>query len=155
MRDLLHPGMTETLAFRVPREKTVPFLYPEAPEFQAMPEVFATGFMIGLMEWCCIRSLSPALDAGEGSLGTAIEVSHVAATPPGALVKVTVTVEQVEGRKVTWRVSAHDGIDLIGEGRIGRAVVDWERFNRRVDQKAAALAALNTGEGSAPGGTAV
>lgn len=142
MRSILRPGMVETLTFEIPREKTVPFLYPEAPEFQAIPEVFATGYMVGLMEWCCVRSLAPALEDGEGSLGTAINVSHAAATPPGSQVTVTATVEQVDGRSITWRVVARDEIDVIGEGTIGRMVVRWERFNQKVAEKAAAIAAL-------------
>jgi fluoroacetyl-CoA thioesterase len=146
MRDILRVGMVETLEFTVPREKTVPFLYPESPEFQAIPEVFATGYMVGLMEWCCIRSLAPALEEGEGSLGTAIDVSHVAPTPPGSRVTVTATVESVDGRAVTWRVVARDDFDLIGEGKIGRSVVDWSRFERRLAVKASALATLREKE---------
>ena len=142
MLDVLRPGMTATLDFKVPREKTVPFLYPEAPEFHQIPEVFATGFMVGLMEWACVRSLAPALEPGEGSVGTLIQVSHVAATEPGSVVKVTVTVERVEGRKVAWTVAAHDELDLIGEGRIERFVVVWDRFSKRMQDKAAAIARM-------------
>ena len=50
-----------------------------------MPAVFATGFMVGLMEWTCIQLLAPHLDAGEGSLGAHVDVSHMAATPPGRM----------------------------------------------------------------------
>ena len=49
MKDTLKPGANATLSFRVPAEKTVPHLYPEAPEFRQMPTVFATGFMVGLV----------------------------------------------------------------------------------------------------------
>ena len=52
----------------VPESKTVPYTYPEAPDIAAMPKVFATGFMIVLMEWTCIQMLAPHLDAGEGSI---------------------------------------------------------------------------------------
>lgn len=142
MRDILRPGMVETIEFVVSREKTVPFLYPESAEFQAIPEVFASGYMVGLMEWCCVRSLAAALEDGEGSLGTAFDVSHVAATPPGSTVRVCATIEAVEGRKVTWRVVARDDLDIIGEGRIGRTVVRWKTFERRLAEKAAAIAAL-------------
>jgi len=50
------------MVFTVPSSKTVPALYPEAPEFQAIPEVFATGFLIGLLEWACIPLVNPHLD---------------------------------------------------------------------------------------------
>lgn len=146
MRDILRPGMTETVGFEVSREKTVPFLYPESDEFQAFPEVFATGYMVGLMEWCCIRSLAPALEEGEGSLGTAIDVSHIAATPPGSVVQVTATVHSVKGREVCWNVLARDELNVIGEGRIGRTVVEWATFKRRLAEKEAKIAELRDTE---------
>ncbi len=139
MRPILNPGHKTIHSFTVPREKTVPFLYPESPEFQAIPEVFATGYMVGLMEWACILSLAPALEEGEGSLGTLIEVSHEAPTLPGQTVTVEATLATVDGRALTWNVIARDELDVIGQGRIGRAVVRWDRFNDRLDKKAAAL----------------
>ncbi len=83
MKATLKPGLTHRFTYQVPQNKTVPHLYPEVAEFQAMPEVFATGFMVGLMEWTCMQLLAPHLDPGEGSLGVHIDVSHTAATPPG------------------------------------------------------------------------
>jgi len=107
-----------------------------------MPKVFATGFMIVLMEWTCTQLLSDYLDAGEGSLGTHVGVSHLAATPPGMTVKVDVEVSEVQGRKIVFKVSAHDGMDLIGEGRHERVVVSWDRFNTKLAEKAKAAAEL-------------
>jgi fluoroacetyl-CoA thioesterase len=101
-----------------------------------MPKVFATGFMVVLIEWACIQLMTPHMDAGEGSVGTAINVTHVAVTPPGFTVTVDVECTKVDGRKLEFRVSAHDGADLIGEGTHGRAVVTWDKFNARVAQKA-------------------
>ena len=140
MKATLAPGLTHRFAYRVPENKTVPFLYPEASDFQAMPKVFATGFMVGLMEWACILLLQPHLDPGEGSLGIHIDVSHAAATPPGLTIAVDATCTAVAGKKVSFAVKAHDGIDLIGEGRHERAVVNWDRFNARVADKAKAAA---------------
>ncbi|WP_119391535.1 thioesterase family protein [Taklimakanibacter lacteus] len=136
MKDSLKPGVTHRFVYRVPREKTVPFLYPEAPSFQAMPEVFATGYMVGLMEWASIELLKPHLDEGEGSLGTHIDVSHLAATPPGFEVTVDTEVTKVDGRRVWFKISASDGIDKIGEGSHERAVVVWQKFKARVAEKA-------------------
>ncbi|HQG28649.1 MAG TPA: thioesterase family protein [Candidatus Ozemobacteraceae bacterium] len=136
MKDSLKPGLKHRFTFRVDGSKTVPALYPEAAEFREMPEVFATGYMVGLLEWGCIQLLGPHLETGEGSLGTHIDVSHLAATPPGHEVVVDAEVERVEGRRVWFRVSAHDGDDLIGEGRHERAVVVWDKFNARVAEKA-------------------
>ncbi|MBI1385040.1 MAG: thioesterase [Rhizobiales bacterium] len=138
MKESLKPGISHTMTFVVPANKTVPHLYPEAPEFQTMPGVFATGFHVGLMEWAAVRAIAPHLDEGEGSLGIHVDVSHAAATLPGQTVTVTATCTAVEGRRLTFRVAAHDGLDAIGEGTHQRMVVPWERFRAKVDQKAAA-----------------
>ncbi len=135
MKDTLSVGDRTTFAYVVPADKTVPHLYPEALEFSVMPTVFATGFMVGLMEWACMKLLDPHLDDGEGSLGVHIDVSHVAATVPGQTVTVDVECEAVDGRKVTFLLKAHDGIDLIGEGRHIRSVVHWDWFERVVNKK--------------------
>jgi fluoroacetyl-CoA thioesterase len=121
----------------VPQEKTVPYVYREAPELQTMPEVFATGFMIALIEWACIKALEPHLDAGEGSVGVHVDVSHVAPTPAGFTVTVDVECTEVAGRKAWFQVRAHDGADLIGEGFHQRFIVQWDKFNQRVADKAA------------------
>jgi fluoroacetyl-CoA thioesterase len=136
MKDTLKPGATAQFAFRVPAEKTVPHLYPEAPEFREMPTVFATGFMVGLMEWACLKVLAPHLGEGEGSLGVHIDVSHVAATVPGQTVTVDAECTKVAGRRIWFNVKAHDGIDLIGEGRHERMIIPWARFVARVNEKA-------------------
>jgi fluoroacetyl-CoA thioesterase len=138
MKTTLKPGLTHSFSYRVPENKTVPFTYPESPEIAAMPKVFATGFMIVLMEWTCLQLLAPHLDAGEGSVGIHVDVSHTAATLPGMTVTVEAECIAVEGRKATFKVRAHDGVDLIGDGRHERAVVVWDKFNARVAEKAAA-----------------
>ena len=140
MKATLQAGLTHRFTYKVPAQKTVPHLYREAPEFQAMPAVFATGFLVGLLEWTCIQLLAPHLDAGEGSLGTHIDVSHMAATPAGLNVTVDAECTAVRGRRANFRVRAHDGVDMIGEGRHERAIVVWDRFNAKVAEKAAASA---------------
>ena len=134
MKPSLKVGLKHRFAYKVPENKTVPYTYPEAAELASMPKVFATGFMIVLMEWACVQLMAPHLDAGEGSLGTHVNVSHLAATPPGFTVTVNVECTNVDGRKIEFKVSAHDGADLIGEGTHGRAVVAWDKFNARVAQ---------------------
>jgi fluoroacetyl-CoA thioesterase len=138
MKATLTSGQTHQFSYVVPENKTVPHLYPEATDFQDMPKVFATGFMVGLMEWACIQLMQPHLDPGEGSLGVHIDVSHAAATPPGLTVTVDATCTAVNGKRVSFEVRAHDGVDLIGEGRHERVVVVWDKFKARVAQKAKA-----------------
>ncbi len=138
MKPTLKPGLRHSFSYTVPENKTVPYTYPESREIAAMPKVFATGYMIVLMEWTCLQLMAPHLDAGEGSVGIHVDVSHAAATPIGMTVTVDAECIAVEGRKVTLKVSAHDGVDVIGEGTHQRAVVAWDRFNARVADKAAA-----------------
>ena len=136
MKPTLQPGARTEFAFRIPAEKTVPYLYPEAHEFQQMPTVFATGFMVGLMEWTCLKVIEPHLDDGEGSLGVHINVSHVAATVPGQTVTVDAECTKIDGLRLYFHVKAHDGLDLIGEGDHQRMIVDWEKYEARVNEKA-------------------
>jgi fluoroacetyl-CoA thioesterase len=138
MKNTLKAGLKHCFTYTVPTNKTVPHLYPEAADFRAMPDVFATGYMVGLMEWTCIQLMAPHLDPGEGSLGIHIDVSHAAATPPGLTITVEAECVDVKGRRLTFKVRAHDGVDLIGEGRHERAVVAWDKFNARVAEKAKA-----------------
>ncbi len=140
MKSTLKPGLTHCFVYRVPENKTVPDLYPEVADFQTMPRVFATGYMVGLMEWACMQLMAPHLDAGEGSLGVHIDVNHTAATPPGFTVTVDVECTEVAGRKVAFNVVAHDGVDQIGAGRHERFVVDLAKFNARTAEKAAKTA---------------
>jgi fluoroacetyl-CoA thioesterase len=140
MKPTLQPGLKHSFSYVVPENKTVPYTYPESPIIAAMPKVFATGFMIVLMEWTCTQLLDQYLDAGEGSLGTHVDVSHLAATPPGMTVTVDVEVLEVRGRKVLFKVRAHDGMDLIGEGSHERVAVVWDRFNAKVAEKAKSAA---------------
>lgn len=136
MKPSLKPGIVYEHRFVVPPTKTVPALYPEADEFQVMPEVFATGFLVGFLEWACVKAIAPHLDWPlEQTVGTHIDVSHVAATPPGMEVTANVELLAVEGKKLVFRVRAHDGTDLISEGRHERHVIIKERFDARVRAK--------------------
>jgi fluoroacetyl-CoA thioesterase len=136
MKDSLQTGLTFEFAFQVPESKTVPYLYPESPEFQAMPEVLATGFMVGLFEWACIQAINPHLDwPREQTVGIDIRVNHVAATPPGLTVTVRGSLDRVEGRKLTFSLVADDGLDTISEVTHERFVIDAAKFNAKVAAK--------------------
>ena len=135
MKDTLKPGLTHTLRFLMTEDKTVPSLFPESPDFAAMPRVLATGFMVGLFEWACLELMRPHLEPGEGSLGVHVDFSHSAPTPPGLTITVTATCTKVEGRILEFDLVGHDGVDEIGGGKHRRAVVRWDRFGQKVDQK--------------------
>ncbi len=141
MKETLRPGLARTFRYRIPPSKTVPRIYPEAPDFQMMPAVFATGYLVALAEWACIELIKPHLDwPREMTLGTHVDLSHTAATPPGFTVEVAATLTAVEGRKLVFSIRAHDGVDTVSEGRHERQVIDAERFNQKVAAKLARAA---------------
>jgi predicted thioesterase len=99
--------------------------------------VFATPEMVRLMERAAVNALASHLAPGQQSVGTIVNVRHLAATPLGATVTARAELVEQEGRQLTFRVSAHDGMDLIGEGTHQRALIDLARFEARVAAKQA------------------
>jgi fluoroacetyl-CoA thioesterase len=137
VRQTLLPGLEGTFRYRVPPSRTVPRIYEDAADFQLMPAVLATGYMVALVEWACIELIKPHLDwPREQTLGTHVDLSHTAATPPGLTVEVRTRLAAVEGRKLVFEVSAHDGIDAICAGRHERHAILADRFVAKVDEKA-------------------
>ena len=136
MKETLKPGIKYEHKFLVPPNKTVPCLYPESEEFVAMPEVFATGFLVGLLEWSCIKAIIPHIDwPEEQSVGIHIDVSHEAATPPGLEITTSVELIEVNGRKLIFSVEAHDGVDLISKGRHERFIINKDKFDAKISEK--------------------
>ena len=136
MKETLQSGMTFTHHYRVPIEKTVPYVFQESDLFQTMPSVFATAFMVGLMEWACMEALRPFMDEDEISLGTNVCVTHSAATPPGMRVEIDVTLVEVNGARTKWSIVARDEKETIGEGTHERFSINGEKFRKIVKQKA-------------------
>ena len=137
MKSTLKAGLEYVFSFQVTDRKTVPCVYPESDLFSAMPPVFATAFMVGFMEWACMEALRPYLDEGEITLGTMINVTHQAATPPGMTVTARVTCLEVDGKRTLWSVEVCDELDLIGKGTHERCAVNKEKFAAKVAAKAA------------------
>ncbi|MES9950551.1 MAG: thioesterase family protein [Candidatus Thiodiazotropha sp.] len=138
MKDTLKPGIYYEHKFLVPRTKTVPNLYPESEEFLLMPEVFATGFLVGFIEWTCIKAIKPYLDwPSEQTVGIHIDVSHEAATPAGLEVTAMIELMKVEGKKLYFNVEAHDNVDLISKGTHERYVINRDKFDARILDKSA------------------
>jgi fluoroacetyl-CoA thioesterase len=136
MKDTLKPGIQFEFTFRIPESKTVPALYPEAPEFQEMPVVFATGFMVGFLEWACIKAINPHLDwPEEQTVGTHINVSHTAATPPGMAVTARVKLVEVEGRRLKFELEAFDEKEPISKGTHERFIINRKKFDEKLRSK--------------------
>ena len=96
--------------------------------------------MVRLMERAAVHAVAAQLAPGQQSVGTLVNVRHLAATPLGATVTARAELIAVDGRRLTFRVSAHDGTDAIGEGVHERALIDLARFEARMLAKAEATA---------------
>jgi fluoroacetyl-CoA thioesterase len=136
MKDSLKPGIEYVHRFTVPANKTVSALYPEAEEFGVMPEVFATGFLVGLIEWACIKAVNPHLNwPEEQTVGIHIDLNHLAATPPGLEVTAKVKLLKIEGRRLVFEFEVYDETEIISRGKHERAVIIKEKFDSKVKEK--------------------
>ncbi|MGO4418791.1 thioesterase family protein [Streptomyces sp. MCAF7] len=137
MQASLQPNLTARTQYEVPLDRTVPHLLPEAPHFTQMPEVLATGYLVGLVEWACMRALDGHLDEGERTLGVHVDLSHEAPTPPGQNLIIDVELIKVEGRTLTFDVTARDEAAVVCRGTHQRAVISLERFEAKLSARAA------------------
>ena len=136
MKTSLKVGLRYQHKFTVPKSKTVPNLYPESEEFKIMPEVFATGYLVGFLEWACILAIKPHLEwPMEQSVGTHINVSHEAATPVGHEVIADVELIKMDGKKLIFNVEARDRVDVISKGTHERYVIIKEKFENKIKEK--------------------
>jgi len=93
--------------------------------------VYSTPAMVGHMERACVEAVAPFLDDDEVSLGVRVEISHIAGTRIGETVRTAAKLVEVEGRRLTFTVEAHNEREMIGEGRHQRVVVKRDRLPRR------------------------
>ena len=137
MYETLKPGLTFELDYIVPENKTVPYIYPESEEFQLMPRVFSTGFMVALIEWACVKFINEHIDwPNEQSVGIDVNLNHTAATPPGMTVTVKGELIEVDGKRLVFAIEAHDGVDRITKGTHQRFIVNAEKFIAKAQEKA-------------------
>lgn len=129
-------GLTHTLTLTVDDGLTVPRVSP-AFDFADMPPVFATAYMVGFLEAVCLEAVKPFLAPGERTVGTRVDVSHVAATPVGMRVTAECELVGIDGRRLSFKVRCRDAAGLIGEGTHERAIIDLARFMERLTAKAA------------------
>ena len=125
----LHPGLAGETELLVGEQHTAPRIGSGAIH------VLATPVMINLFEAAALAAVERLLPPGHQSLGTVLDIRHIAATPVGMRVRASAVVESVEGRTVVFRVEAHDDRELIGDGRHERVVVNVARFDERVQRK--------------------
>ena len=135
--DDLKPGLRHAAAIRVTEAMAVPATGRAFGSAVEMPPVFATTQMIGLMEWTCVAALQPYLAPNQRTVGTKVDMAHLAATPIGMTVTAEVELIEIDRRRLRFKVSCRDEADLIGEGFHERAVVDHDRFMHRLARKTA------------------
>jgi predicted thioesterase len=127
--DAVIPGLTGSASLIVADEHTAPRVG------SGRVRVLATPVMINLIEAAALDAVEGLLPAGHQSLGTVLNVRHIAATPVGMRVTAQVEVVGVEGRTIRFRVEAHDERELIGDGTHERVVVNVAKFDQRVQRK--------------------
>ena len=125
----IRPGLSGTAELRVGEEHTAPRIG------SGRVRVLATPVMINLIEAAALAAIEHLLPEGYQSLGTRLDVRHIAATPVGMRVFAKARVTRVDGRNVTFAVEAHDEKDLIGDGTHERVVVNVAKFDVRVQKK--------------------
>ena len=125
----LHPGLRGEASLTVGEQHTAPRVGSGAVH------VLATPVMINLFEAAALAAIESLLPPGHQSLGTVLNVRHIAATPVGMRVVATAVVEKIDGRTVHFRLEARDERDLIGDGTHERVVVNVEKFDARVQAK--------------------
>ena len=130
MKDSLVPGLERTARIAIDRDRTIGFMGDDC-------RVYATPELVRDIELTCRDLILEHVDAGEGSVGTRVEVDHLAATPLGMWVDITVTVDAVEGRQVAFAVTAADALDKVARGVHRRFVVDTAKTADRLRAKAA------------------
>jgi fluoroacetyl-CoA thioesterase len=127
------PGLTGTAEIIVGPEHTAPFVG------SGRIAVLATPVMINIVEAAALAAVEHLLPAGHQSLGIRLDISHTAATPVGLRVTATAEVTRVEGRTISFRVTARDEFEPIGGGSHERVVVSVARFDERVQRKLAKM----------------
>jgi predicted thioesterase len=128
-RESLRPGLVGEATTTVQVGNTANEVVPGA-----VP-MFSTPSMVGLMEYASWNAIAGHLADGETSVGTVVDIKHLAASPIGLAVSARAEVVEVDGRRIRFRVEAHDPREMIGEGWHERFIVDLERFHSRANQK--------------------
>lgn len=125
----IRPGLRGQVELAVGEEHTAPRIGSGAIH------VLATPVMINLFEAAALAAVERRLPAGYQSLGTVLDIRHIAATPVGMRVTASAVVERVDGRTIFFRVEARDEREVIGDGKHERVVVNVARFDERVQRK--------------------
>jgi predicted thioesterase len=138
VKESLRPGVSRTSRIEVDRDRTIGFMGEEG-------RVYGTPYLVRDIEMTCRQLILDHGEAGEDSVGTDVAIKHLAPTLLGMSVEITATVAAVDGRKVTFEISAKDNLEQVCSGTHGRFVVDVNKTVERLKAKAAKLASVTSG----------
>lgn len=140
MRPGLVAGEPHVVCYTVPAQQTVPGLLPALAEFRRGQPVFATGFMVGLMEAPCMAAVYPYLEPDEATVGTVINMDHFVASPPGTALVAEAHAIAIDKRSVRFAVVVKDAAgDVVAAGEHTLRVIEVARFRDRLTTKRAQL----------------
>lgn len=129
MADALTPGITGEDSLLVTPETTADKMgNPGA-------KVFATPMLVALMERAAANAVRPYLEPGQGTVGTRVDIAHLAATPVGMTVRAVAKLVEIAGKRLVFEVGAFDDREKVGEGRHERFIIDTEKFLARIAAK--------------------
>lgn len=131
MKEGLKAGLSHEITLKVQPEMTAQKVY------EKTPDVFATIWLVGFIERTCCELIEPYLDDGESSVGTKVNISHLAPTPIGLNVRVKAVLKEIDRRRLIFDVEAYDDREKIGEGTHERFVIDKVKFMNKVQEKLA------------------
>ena len=135
MLDDLKPGLKHRATITVGEALGVPAAAALFGSSAEMPPVFATAQMIAFVEWTCVAALAPYLAPHQRTVGTRVDMSHIAATPVGMNVTAGVELVEIDGRRLRFKARCRDEAEPIGEGFHERMVIDHTRFMQRLARK--------------------
>jgi fluoroacetyl-CoA thioesterase len=133
--DDLQPGLKHSATITIGEALSVPASGRLLGETADMPPVFATANMIAFVEWTCVAALMPYLAPDQRTVGTRVEMTHIAATPIGMHVTAEIELVEIDGRRLRFKASCRDEVEPIGDGFHERMVVDHARFMQRLARK--------------------
>ena len=132
----LEVGLKFSKSIKVDESLTVPHISPLLSGMDTMPPVFATAYLVAFTEWTCIQALKPYINAEQRTVGTHVNMNHTAATPIGMTITVEVELVELKGKLMQFKVTASDDKEIISEGMHGRAIIEYDKFISRIQQKA-------------------
>lgn len=125
----LQPGITTELTWVIEEQHLVSAMSDDGPR------VFSTPMLVAISEDCARTSVDSLLPAGQFTVGTRVDIRHLAATPPGMSVTARSELVEVDGRRLRFRIETFDDEEQVGECEHERFIVDEERFHRRLNEK--------------------